>query len=312
MLALLVSGCALVLPQTGALRSQWPEGLTSHVELDDVPFFPQKDYQCGPAALATVLRYDGVAVTADDLVPQVYLPNRAGSLQIEMLAAARRHGLVSWQLAPRFPDLLREVQAGTPVIVLQDYGVWPVSYWHYAVVVGFDRDRGEVVLRSGEKRRLQVPLGVLEYTWKESAYWAMVAVAPERIPETATEAAWLPAVLAMERVAGPAAARRAYAAALHRWPDSVNSAIGLANVEYAQGDLRAAEGTLRSALAAQPQSPLLLNNLAQVLADLDRTDEALALIDRAIALGGPFTSAAQQTRAGIQRKIAGRRSETGS
>jgi hypothetical protein len=29
---------------------------------------------------------------------------------------------------------LREVAAGNPVIVLQDFGVWPVSIWHYSVV----------------------------------------------------------------------------------------------------------------------------------------------------------------------------------
>jgi hypothetical protein len=37
-------------------------------------------------------------------VPQVYLPARKGSLQVEMLAAARRHGLVSYQLAPSKVD----------------------------------------------------------------------------------------------------------------------------------------------------------------------------------------------------------------
>ena len=40
-----------------------------------------------------------------------------------MLAAPRRYGMVSYQLAPRLENLLREVAAGIPVIVLQDYGV---------------------------------------------------------------------------------------------------------------------------------------------------------------------------------------------
>ena len=298
----LVSGCALVLPQTEALRSRWPSELASHVELEAVPFFPQKDYQCGPASLATVMRYSGVSVTPEELVPQVYLPNRAGSLQVEMMAAVRRHGLVAWQLAPHFDDLLREVQAGTPVIVMQDYGVWPVSYWHYAVVVGFDRESAKAVLRSGEKRRLEIPFAVLEYTWKESSYWAMVAVPPDRIPESAQEQSWLQAVVAMERVAGREAARRAYTAALSRWPDSINSAVGLANVDYAQGNLKGAEAVLRAAKAGHPQSPVLLNNLAQVLADLGRTKEALEVIDQAIALGGSFASVAEQTRAQIRGK----------
>src|SRR6185312_16162056 len=124
-----LGGCAIVLPQAQALDKQWPGALADHVELDRVPFYPQTDYQCGPAALAMVMDYDGLAVTPEALVSQVYIPDRKGSLQVEMLAAPRRHGLVSWQLAPRLTDLLREVDAGHPVIVLQDFGIWPFSLW---------------------------------------------------------------------------------------------------------------------------------------------------------------------------------------
>lgn len=298
-----LGGCAFVLPQAEALRTEWPAGVPTQVELDAVPFFPQEDYQCGPAALATVLGSDGLAVTPEDLVPKVYLPNRRGSLQIEMMAAPRTYGMVSWQIAPRLDDLLREVQAGNPVIVLQDYGVWPLSYWHYAVVVGYDRESGKVVLRSGQKRRLQMPFHVLEYTWKESRYWAMVAVLPDRIPVTATEAAWSEAVHAMERVAPRESARRAYRALLARWPDSLSGAIGLSNLDYGDGRLREAEEVLRAALQRHPKSAVVLNNLAQVLSDLNRPREALPLVDAAIAQGGAFEAEARETRAQIVRKL---------
>src|SRR5690606_4837809 len=43
------------------------------VELTAVPFFPQTEYQCGPAALATVLAHEGLAVTAEQLAPAVYV-----------------------------------------------------------------------------------------------------------------------------------------------------------------------------------------------------------------------------------------------
>jgi predicted double-glycine peptidase len=297
-----LGGCALLLPQTESLRKEWPSELAQRVELDSVPFFPQRDYQCGPASLATVLAHTGAAVSPDDLVDKVYLPQRGGSLQVEMLSAARRYGLVSWQLAPRFDDLMREVQSGTPVITMQNYGMWPVNYWHYSVVVGFDRDAGQAVLRSGQKRRLEIPFAVFEYTWKDSGYWAMVAVPPDRVPVTATEAQWLQAVVAMERVANRPAARAAYTALLRRWPDSLNGAIGLANVAYAQGALGAAESALREAVKHHPDSTVALNNLAQVLADQNRTDEALSIIDAAVALGGPFVMTAQETREQIRKQ----------
>ena len=118
-----LSGCASLWPQTAELRRALPQGIPEKTELREVPFFPQEEYQCGPAALATVLSASGSRVAPEDLVAQVYLPERKGSLQVEMLAAARRHGRVSYQLAPRLEDLLRELAAGNPVIVLQNLGV---------------------------------------------------------------------------------------------------------------------------------------------------------------------------------------------
>lgn len=295
-LAAALSGCALLLPQTEALREAWPAGLPERIELGEVPFFPQTEYQCGPAALATTLVHLGVKITPEDLVKQVYLPARQGSLQVEMLAAPRRYGMVSYQLAPRFEDLLREVAAGIPVIVLQNYGVWPFPLWHYAVVAGYDYSKGRLVLRSGEKQRLSLPFPVLEYTWKESHYWAMVTVPPDRIPVTANESGYLAAIAAMERVGNPRATTAAYAAFLRRWPENLTARIGLANGHYALKELKEAEAVLRHAADRHPDSVVVLNNLAQTLSDQKRDEEALALIERAVALGGPFAAAARETR----------------
>ena len=299
-----LSGCALIVPQTDKLHKTWPDDLPRRVELSDVPFFPQKDYECGPAALATTLTHSGAKVALEDIIKEVYLPGRQGSLQVEMLAAPRRHGMVSYQLAPRLEDLLREIASGIPVIVLQDYGVWPFSIWHYAVVVGYDRSEGEVVLRSGEKQRLSMPLGVLEYTWKESGFWAMVTVPPDRIPATATESGYMPAILAMERAGNARAATTAYATFLHRWPDNLTASIGLANGHHALGQLKQAEAVLRTAAQRHPDSVVVLNNLAQTLSDQNLNDEALTVIERAAALGdGRFAPAVGETRQLILRRI---------
>jgi hypothetical protein len=42
-------------------------------ELVNTPSYSQQQYQCGPAALMTVLTASGVVTTLDDLVTQVYL-----------------------------------------------------------------------------------------------------------------------------------------------------------------------------------------------------------------------------------------------
>ena len=46
--------------------SELPE--SSFIELDQTPFFPQEKYQCGPAALTTVLAMSGADVRLDEIV----------------------------------------------------------------------------------------------------------------------------------------------------------------------------------------------------------------------------------------------------
>lgn len=281
---ILLAGCAT--PQVSALRTQVPPGLALRTELAAVPFFPQREYQCGPAALATVLTHGGIATTPEALVPQVYLPGREGSLQAEMLAATRRHGRIAYRLAPRLDNVLLEVAAGNPVVVLQNLAFAFAPLWHYAVVVGYDREREEVVLRSGTTRRLTMTLSTFERTWARGGHWAMVALLPQQLPETAVEADYVAAAAALERVTA-AAARQAYAAALARWPANFAARIGTGNAAYALGDLTAAEAAYRRATLDHPQVGDAWNNLAQVQFELGRKNEALIAAQRAVALGGP-------------------------
>lgn len=293
----------MLLPQTGELRNAKPDGLPDLAELKEVPYFPQDEYQCGPSSLAMALATFKPDVTPEQLVEQVYLPGRQGSLQVEMLAAARRHGLIAYQLAPRFENVLREVAAGVPVVVLQDYGIWPVSVWHYAVVVGYDYPKSRVIMRSGELERVEMPFSILEYTWKDSDYWAMVAVPPDRIPVTASEQTYVAAIGALERIGNTQAARTAYSTALGRWPKNITARIGLANTHYALGELALSEAVLRPGVDQQPDSVILLNNLAQTLSDLGRNEEALTFIDRATALGGRFATSVSETRELILQRL---------
>jgi len=296
--AALLAGCAA--PQVSSLIEQRPAGLPEAAEIAATPFFPQEDYQCGPASLAAVLVHAGRDATPESLLAQVYLPARKGSLQAEMLAATRRHRLVAYPLAPRMEDLLRELAAGTPVVVLQNLALdwWP--QWHYAVAIGYDLGRREVVLRSGVTRRLTMPLDTFEHTWARSGHWAMAALPPDRLPATASESSYLTAVAALERLA-PAAARRGYETALARWPGSVAARLGLGNASYALGDLPAAAAAYLRATLDHPEAADAWNNLAQALHESGSRAQALAAARRAVALGGPRLPAYRETLDGILR-----------
>lgn len=296
-----LQGCALVVPQSVELTQRWPEGLPAHAELTDVPFFPQDEYQCGPASLAEVLAHAGADTAPARLMHEVYLPARRGSLQVEMLTAPRRHGLVSYALDGRFESVLREVAAGNPVIVLQDFGVWPVKIWHYAVVIGFDRASRSVVMRSGLHERQVAPFAALEYTWGAD-HWAMVAVPPSRVPASAEPSRYTEAVVAMARVSTPQRAKLAYESLLVRWPGTFTAQVGLAGALHALHDFRASETLLREALAQQPASIPVLNNLAMVLGEQGRIDEALTLLEAAEREPGPYADALADTRRAIEAR----------
>lgn len=298
----LLAGCGSLIPQTVGLRTDWPAGVPRQVELAEVPFFPQDEYQCGPAALAMAMVFSGAKVSPQALVDEVWVPSRRGSLQVEMLAAPRRHGLVSYRLEPRYQDLLREVAAGHPVVVLQDVGML-LPQWHYAVVNGFDYAPGTILLRSGLQPRQEMPFSYFERTWQAGKYWAMVVVPPGQVPATATEERWLDALLGLARGGDIQATVTGYTAALKRWPDSLPAAVGLANQLHARGSLDQAAGVLRAAMRRHPDSVILVNNLAQTLSDQGRNREALAVIRKAGDPQSPFAAEVRATRQLIEERL---------
>jgi hypothetical protein len=294
--ALALFGCA------GA--PQLPPGLPA-VELTAVPFFPQTDYQCGPAALATVLKHAGADVDADALAPEVYAPGLRGSLQPELLGATRRHGFIPYVIEPYPSALAAELAARRPVLVLQNLGVERVPVWHYAVVVGIAGD--EVVLRSGtQERRIESGSRFLR-EWQRGSNWAFIALAPGELPETATADGYIRALAGAEPMLGGAAAERSYRAALERWPSDELVLFASAGQRYAAGDLGEATTLYRRLLAAAPQNAAARNNLANVLAERGCHYEALAEAHAALAALSPadeLGAAVRDTVAQLERTTA--------
>ncbi len=265
-----LSGCADLqqlrsgTPQVDALLAAPPAGLPRAAMLADTPFFAQEVAQCGPAALATVLVQRGVATTPDALVAQVFTPGREGSLQVDMLTAARRAGQLAVRVQPRLVALLREVAAGRPVLVLINpaLDVWP--RWHYAVVVGYDLGAGTVTMRSGREREARWPLHTFMHAWQRSHQWGFVVSDPAQPPATATPSDLVDAVTAYARVQPPPSARVAYLAAQALQPRSPVLALGLAQTWADERQWPAAIAALEQAVA-WGGGAAALNNLAMVL-----------------------------------------------
>lgn len=288
-LLLTLAGCAGAYP--GSFREHpGPE----RVFIDTVPFFAQEEYQCGPAALAMLLTWSGREIAPDQLTDQVYSPDLQGSLQPAIIAAARRHGRLAYPIAGG-EALLAELSAGHPVLVLQNLGLSWFPRWHYAVVIGYDREENNFILHSGAQAAVSLSARVFANTWRRSGSWGLLVLAPEQIPATATEETFLAAVVGLEQARQWPAASRGYGAALARWPASFVAWMGRGNTLYLLGDPAGAEEAFRRALSLQPDNGPALNNLALALAATGRRAEALAVIRQAIELGGPLQEQFRQT-----------------
>jgi len=259
LLTALATGCATPPAPT-------PEAdVADTLELRGVPFHAQEKYQCGPAATATAIGDLGIDIAPEELIDEVYVPERQGSLPPEIRAAIRSRGLVAYPLKPSIDDLITAVDAGYPVLVMQNLGLSWWTRWHYAVVVGYDLDDSEVVLRSGTRARRRTAMSAFQNTWRRADYWAQVVVRPHDIPPTAQPLAWLEAVHELEETGHGDAALTGYGAATERWPGYRPGWMARGNAAWQaeRGD-EAVEAFAR-AVALDPTAWAGWNNLAHVL-----------------------------------------------
>jgi hypothetical protein len=278
-----LSGCAI----NPALELSEVPGNAPEAVVLQAPFFPQAENQCGPAALATVLVASGVDIGPEQLAPQVFLPTREGSLQLELVAATRRTGRVAFLPGPRVEFLLAELAAGRPVLVLQNLGTRSIPVWHYAVLVGYDRSRNAFQLNSGEDRGRWMPAPKLLRTWDWGGRWALVPLPPGDLPartgypaESSSEVdRFLQSVADFEAIAGAAAALPSWQAAARQWPDRPGPALALGNHAYHEARLPEAARWYARGLENDPFNPALANNLATVLGEAGcaRQGEAVLL-----------------------------------
>ncbi len=290
-------GCALrpaLLPEQLAQDAH-----PAAVELNGVPHFTYDRSQCGPAALASVLAASGVHVFPEELSAQVYIPDKKGSLQPEIMAACRRHGRLPYRIAPDLTGITGELRHGRPVLVLTNLGLSVFPVWHYAVVIGYDLKRDRLLLRSADNPRESVPARLFLRTWKRAECWGIVALRPDELPVRPDPGTYFKAVADMEEVGMLRESRTAYENALMLWPEQPVGLFGLGNTAYAMGDLKSAETAFRQLMQVQPENMAAVNNLAVVLGELGNYKEALRLISGALAFGPAGTDLRQmciQTR----------------
>ena len=138
-----------------------------------VPFIPQRRNRCGPAALAMVFHYYHVPIPAEDLSREIYRRNLSGTLNLDLLIAARRHGFAARSQSGDLETVRKFIRRDIPVVAL----VRPRSgskQYHFLVIYGFDDGSRQLTIHSARRGAQKISYPAFERQWRPAKNWMLV------------------------------------------------------------------------------------------------------------------------------------------
>ncbi|MEK6745018.1 MAG: cysteine peptidase family C39 domain-containing protein [Nitrospirota bacterium] len=171
-LNLALSGCGAA--SFDAVRSGL-EGRGHYIE--GVPFVKQTEYDCGPAALASVLSFHGKAADLERITANVYLPKLRGTLPMDLERYAKDEGFKTSSSAGTAAALKTAVRSNSPVICLLDLGFWFYRQPHFVTVIGFDDGNGLFIMHDGGTPSKTMLYEDFEKKWARAGKW-MIVITP--------------------------------------------------------------------------------------------------------------------------------------
>ena len=287
---LMLSGCA----RNPVLLQSTYQALPPHAEITSVPFYAQTEFQCGPATLAMVLNHQDVATDVEQLIPQVFLPERDGSVQPEMLATVRRYDQLAYPIRGTMDALLGHLAAGDPVVVMQNLSLPIYPMWHYAVAIGYDLPSETLILRSGEIERHTLSFSRFDATWARTERWGFVVAEPGTLPAGISARNALEAISAYEESHGPRAALTSWEAFVKHHPTNAIGQFALGNALYADQQIDEARSAFERATALDKEMGAAWLNLGLVLLQQGAPRPAHEALKNAAALEGDWQAKARE------------------
>ena len=147
-----------------------PESLHTQ-KIENMPFYQQESYQCGPASLAGILNYWGVAVTPDEIARNIFSASARGTLTIDMVLYAQQKGLSAEQYKGSIENLKQNIDSGLPVVVLVDYGGILYQMNHFMVIIGYN-EYG-ILANSGKDNEKFIPEDDFLKAWEKTNFWTL-------------------------------------------------------------------------------------------------------------------------------------------
>ena len=168
----LLYGCT---PNTGIIKKNISQGSTEFTPkpdfyINNVPFFPQKRYYCGPASLAGVMNFYGVSVTEEEIAKEVYNTKLSGTLSMDILIYARTKGFDAFYYKGNLEDIKKYISVGKPVILFLDLGYFFYPVRHYIVATGYNDEMGYLIAHSGMEKDKIFSYKKIQSAWEKTGF----------------------------------------------------------------------------------------------------------------------------------------------
>ena len=148
-----------------------PDNMQTSRMIQNVPFYPQEEFQCGPASLAGVLNHWNITVSPEEIASEIYSKSAKGTLTIDMVLYVEKRGLKARQYPGSFEDIKSKIDSGYPLIVLVDEGFLIYQKNHFMVVIGY---RGEgILVNSGREKHKFIPVKDFLRSWERTKFWSL-------------------------------------------------------------------------------------------------------------------------------------------
>lgn len=142
--------------------------------VQNIPFYQQKAYQCGPASLASVLNFWGITVSPADIENEIYSETARGTLNLDMVWYPERKGLSTRQYKGSIDDIQRNVDMGYPLIVMVDNGFWVYERNHFMVILGYNEEG--VIVNSGNGYPELLVFKHFLSSWRKTNFWTLLII----------------------------------------------------------------------------------------------------------------------------------------
>lgn len=147
--------------------------------IENVPFYPQVEFQCGPASLAGVLGYYGTVVSPDDIAHDIFSRSAQGTLGMDLSLYAEKRNFSAHQYHGSLQDIKDTILKKHPLIILADYGFWALQQNHFMVVIGSSGDG--VIVNSGKERHKYIANAELMRIWQRTKFWTLLITPQEQV-----------------------------------------------------------------------------------------------------------------------------------